>query len=533
MPGYIDEYLVKLGFTTDQVGLTRFQNAMREAKGVVTNNLGEMARAVLRTETEIGAGFAAIGVAAIGMADKIAMADQSYRLFALHMYMTKDTARALKVAMDALGEPLENLTWDAELRRRTQQLIEDQRAMAPRGDFDAQMRKIRDIRFEFTRMRVELQYLGMNTLSAFMKALGVGPDELLTKLRKFNDWVIGRMPQISQAIAQWFLPIWRDVVDVGKSALQIFEDLGLLFTNIVGLLSGNSAIEGTTFSIKKFATAVQTLVHWLALTFEFLSKITGLLTGVTVGGGVGGTIGSIVGGVAGIPGGPAGIGAGILAGGATGTAVGAAVGGTGGGLFDLWRSLAHHAPTVPGFGGSTASAGGSLAQQAAALAQQVSAQTGIPASLIWAQWAHETGGFTSRVATQLNNLGGINVPGGSGQDYRSFSSLGSFANYYAHLMESSRYSGVEMSRTAGQFASRLKMGGYYADTLSNYTRGIQRYQSQYPGTQIGAININVTQPNATPGQIKDAALAALREHDDKRVRRNLQQFGSYGWTMGG
>lgn len=524
MPGYLDEYLVKLGFSTDQVGLSRFQNALREAKSIVTTNIGDMVRAVLRTEVEIGAGFAAIGTAAIGMADKVAMADQTYRLFALHMYMSKDTARSLKIAMDALGEPLENLTWDAELRRRTQQLIADQRAMAPTGDFDAQMRKIRDIRFEFTRMRVEAEYLMFHVVQDFLGALGTGPDQLLAKLRQFNDWVIRNMPRISQAITQWFLPIWRGVVDVGKSALAVFEDFGLLFTNIVGLLSGNSSIEGTTFSVQKLATAVQTLVHWLALTFEFLAKITGTLTGVLGGGSVGGVIGSIVGGVAGIPGGPAGIGAGILVGGATGTTIGAAAGGVGGGLFDLWRAHAR----------STAEAApGSMAQQAALLAQSVSGQTGIPASLIWAQWAHETGGFTNRGATSLNNLAGINVPGGHGQDYRSFSSLQAFGTYYAHLMNSARYAGVAGVQNAQQFAARLKAGGYYGDTQANYARGLSNWQGRYPGNGDVHVTINVAGTNASASEIAGHAARAVRDANDKRVQRNLAQFQSYGWASGG
>ncbi len=520
MSGYIDEYLVRLGFSIDQTGLARFQGALQSAKGVVTTNLDDMARAVLRTGTEIGAGFAAIGAAAIGMADKVAMADQGYRLFALHMYMTKDTARALKVAMDALGEPLENLTWDTELRKRTQQLVEDQRRMAPGGDFNQQMRMIRDVRFEFTRMQVELQYLGMTVLRNFLDALGVGPANLLAKLRQFNDWVISNMPRIANAITRWFMPIWRDLVAVGRSALQVFEDLGLAFTNIVGLLSGDTNIEGITFSIQKFATAVQTLVHWLALTFEFLSKIAGLLTGVIGGGATGGAIGSVIGGVAGIPGGPLGIAAGIASGGAAGTAIGAGVGGITGGAFDLWRAYAH-----------SQGSGDGMAQQAAALAQYVSGKTGIRPDLIWAQWAHETGGFTNRGATQLNNLAGINVPGGGGRDYRSFSSLQSFGDYYAHLMNSARYAGVAGAKTAGEFAARLKAGGYYGDTQANYARGVGAWEQRYPGNI--SVVVNVAHTGASPAEIASHAARAVQEASNKRVQRNLQQFGSYGWATGG
>ena len=218
MPNILDEYMIKLGAVVDASGMARFQQALREASSVVDATAFGMAKTFFKTQTEIVSGFAAIGVAALGLADKVAIADQEYRLFALHMYMSKDAARSLKVAMDALGQPLENLMWDSELRERTRQLILDQRAMAPTGDYDAQMRKIRDIRFEFTRMEVELQYLGMHVVTDFLHALGVGPDWLLGRLRGFNDWVTHNLPAISHRLVTDFMPVWKDVNEVLGSA---------------------------------------------------------------------------------------------------------------------------------------------------------------------------------------------------------------------------------------------------------------------------------------------------------------------------
>ena len=257
MPNFIDEYLIRLGTSVDSAGIARFQTALREASSMVDASAFGMTKSMFKAQTEIVGGFAAIGGAAIGLADKVAMADQEYRLFALHMYMSKDAARSLKVAMDALGQPLENLSWDTELRERTRQLIADQRAMAPGGDFEDGMRKIRDIRFEFTRMEVELQYLGMHFVQDFMKSLGVGPDEFLTKLRRFNEWVIVNMPAISHALAAEFLPIWHDIEHVIVATGKAIEEAGVLFTNLVGLFSGDSSIEGTTLNLDKMLTAVQ------------------------------------------------------------------------------------------------------------------------------------------------------------------------------------------------------------------------------------------------------------------------------------
>lgn len=264
---FVDEYLVRLGSSVDASGMARFNQALREAQNVATASASGIASSFFKAQTEIVGGFLAIGSAAVGLVDKVAMADQSYRLFALNMYMTKDAARALKISMDALGEPLENLTWDPELRARTQQLIADQKAMAPEGngqDFEAQMKKIRDIRFQFTRMEVEGQYLAMNAVNAFLTALGAGPDTLLQKLERFNEYVTHHMPEITTFLVTKFMPVWRDVEKVTLDVYHGVSAATLAFTNMIGILSGDDSIIGTTNNLDHFATALQHVSHGFA-----------------------------------------------------------------------------------------------------------------------------------------------------------------------------------------------------------------------------------------------------------------------------
>jgi hypothetical protein len=285
LAGILDEYLVKLGAVVDQSGMARFQQALREASAMVDTTMAGMAGAALKATVKIVEGFAAIGSAALGLADKVALADQEYRLFALHLYMSKDAARSLKVAMDALGQPLENLMWDPELRERTRQLIADQRAMAPGEDFDAQMKKIRDIRFEFTRLEVEVKYLGMTVVRDFMQALGVGPDWLLSKLRWFNNWVIKTLPELSRRFVTWFMPIWTDVKLVMTSVWQVIREVATAFTNLMGAVFLDPALESGTFNIQKFGVALQyvaavaaTVATSIALIVDVIARMVSVIT---------------------------------------------------------------------------------------------------------------------------------------------------------------------------------------------------------------------------------------------------------------
>lgn len=573
----VDEYLVKLGATVDQSGLARFHTALREASMVADANAVSIAGSFFKAQTEIVGGFAAIGGAALGLVDKVAMADQSYRLFALHMYMSKDAARGLKVAMDALGQPLENLTWDKELRDRTHQLLVDQQAMAPTGDFDAQMEKIRDIRFEFTRMEVELQYLGMHVVQDFLTALGVGPDTLLNKLRSFNDWVTHDLPQISQKMVAMFMPIWHDIEMVGDATWRAFKAASTAFTNLIGLLTGDSSIQGTTFDIQKLAGAVEHIVNGFAnfataianveeMIAHLVSALVLLFSGNFTGAGtelrnafhslgvqaVGGLAGGIAGGLAGSGGGallggalgsvfgPIGTTVGASIGGALGAVGGSTAGGFVGSNITGWGS-GHYGPGASN--GSSVDLVGdgskSLAQQAALTAQKVSAATGIPADLVWSQWAFETNGF--KHMGKDNNLAGIRLPGT--KEYQSFDSVDAFGERYAEVVKNQRrYAGLSSASTPHEFASVLKGGGYYEGPEKDYEAGVARYQGMYrhmaadgAGTTtsntIGSVTINVKQQ---PGESQEALAAriktTLNASQNKKVQRNLAEFQDLSWS---
>jgi hypothetical protein len=583
--------MVRLGASIDQSGLNRFHQALKEATSVSEASAASIAGAFFKAQSEIVGGFLAIGTAALGLVDKVAMADQSYRLFALHMYMSKDAARSLKVAMDALGEPLENLTWDPELRKRTAQLIADQRAMAPEGagtDFESQMRKVRDIRFEFTRMEVEGQYLAMNVVEGFMKALGVGPDELLGKLQKFNDWVTHNLPEISSKIVTLFMPVWKDMKDVFTSVWTAVKATGVAFTDFVGLISGDRSIEGGTFNLEKFAAAVVHVAHGFAVFAEAVANIEELLADFI--GGLAGdnaaadaffdhwkakTVGLILGGAAGgIAGsflGPWGTAMGVMLGAGIGANVADKLGGpapaSAGGIgANVADKLGGPAPASAGNTGSNSAAMGvmlgagiganvadklggpapasagntgsnSAAMQAAQTAQEVSRATGIRSDLIWSQWAHETGGFTHIAAA--NNLAGIRLPGTT--TYQQFSSPAEFAKRYAEIAGESRYAGLSGAQDAAQFAHILKAGGYYEGPEKDYAAGMGRFDRMYTtgggssvgqrgGVQVGTMTININKPSPSNDEVAGVVVSRLQDVQGKAVQRNLSEFQDLSYS---
>jgi hypothetical protein len=356
----------------------------------------------------------------------------------------------------------------------------------------------------------------MGTVGEIFKQLGLGSGDVINKLKRLNDYIIANIPKWSKAFATYIVPILKDAWMIFKDLLQIARDFATMFDNIVGLLSGDDSLQGTA-NFEKFAGALSKVVHWLAMIEHYLLKVFGLLTGAVAGGSAGSMIGGLIGLITGGP-------AGALAGAGIGGTIGTGIGAAGGGIFDLWRATRQQDGASGGQQQGFKSPS-DIANQARQLAQSVSAQIGVPANIIFSQWAHETGNFSNRGATQLNNLAGIRIPGST--EYRNFSSLQDFAGYYSGLI-SRRYKGALGSQDVDSFASALKRGGYFEDSLSNYEHGMKSKLGSYSGgsntSHITVGDINIMQPNATAGEIKQSVLAAVNQARDKQIQRNLTEL---------
>ena len=102
----------------------------------------------------------------------------------------------------------------------------------------------------------------------------------------------------------------------------------------------------------------------------------------------------------------------------------------------------------------------------------ISQRTGIPAQLVWAQMAWETGDFSSGLSVEDHNYGGIKRNDGSGE-YRHFDSDEDYIDYASKNLNAYKENGIGNARTIDEFAAALKDGGYFTDDLDHYTNGLK------------------------------------------------------------
>ena len=101
----------------------------------------------------------------------------------------------------------------------------------------------------------------------------------------------------------------------------------------------------------------------------------------------------------------------------------------------------------------------------------------LPPAWIWAQLALESGHFTSSLAVEDHNYGGIKASPGAkiagispeGDYYRHFDSDEEYAQYAASNYNAYAEDGIYRAKNIQEFAAALKHGGYFGSSLESYT----------------------------------------------------------------
>lgn len=110
---------------------------------------------------------------------------------------------------------------------------------------------------------------------------------------------------------------------------------------------------------------------------------------------------------------------------------------------------------------------------------------------IYAQWVHESNNFTSQLAAENHNLGGLTQeeandspqPDGSCY-YINFVSYEDYADYFGHYLRYFVDGGIDQATNLTEYITALKnspSGAYFGDSLENYLSDCQEiYAENFP-----------------------------------------------------
>ncbi len=512
----IKDYLIGLGFSVNQQQLKKFTSALEDVGKKVQRSSSSMGSTFAKAGGAMVATITSIVGATALMMDKVAKADMGYQLYGMKMLMATDTAKKFKIAIDTLGYSMEEIAFNPELNKRFNILIQDQirlQETLPKN-FKTSMFNIREIGFQFDRLKVKLLWFFDGLSSKLSNVLGLSGAQ--GPLEKLNDWFEKKIPRWTDNIVgviEYIKGKWSELTasfdSTGINAH--FEKMRQVFGQLKKDWDG---INGTTLAWEGFKNMLQ----GISLAFISIGKTAAAAADVYVRFAAGDFKGAVAAGLKifdfsdALP-------RGVkewqsFFRGERGLDFSKTKGmlkddWDAFGKLKTWEQMQKEVANKP--------SAQNLNDRIKQLAIKTSKKTGIPADLIYGQWSHETGGFNDIKVAALNNLGGIRVPGGL--KYRKFESLDDFANYYSNLMLSKRYEGVTSAKNPQEFASALKKGGYYEDTQFNYEKGIERFSKSFnspPTTttnsvSVGDVIVNVGGSNASPKEIGKGVIDAIQK----------------------
>lgn len=179
-------------------------------------------------------------------------------------------------------------------------------------------------------------------------------------------------------------------------------------------------------------------------------------------------------------------------------------------------------------------------------ARQVQAKYGVPASVVLAQAAHESGWGNSTLSTLFNNLFGVKGSGDAGSTYlptqeevngKMVTVMDSFAQYssqdasfdaYGKLIQTN-YKGA-VGKSADAAVDAIAAGGYATD--SNYASAVKGIIKDYNLTQYDdPTKITITVPNnGKPGTVITDTFGNPGEDPQKAYDRAGQVSGAIDVT---
>lgn len=231
----IKQYLIGLGFSVDRSAFGKLQNFLGAADSKIKGSTASWGMAFAQLGAGIVSTFGSIIGATTTLLDKTAQADLGYQKFAMRMYMARDAAKQFKIVTDAMGENPSDLAWNPELNERYKWLMGEasklQAALPP--DAEEQFRKIRDIRGEFTLMKIEMNY-GLQSLAvSIAKHFNLPLQDGKSALRSLNEYIQEKIPQWADTTAS----AMKTVYDITSPVFRLMGDLGGAIGNVWDQLS--------------------------------------------------------------------------------------------------------------------------------------------------------------------------------------------------------------------------------------------------------------------------------------------------------
>lgn len=268
----LEKYLVQIGADIDQNSFNSARSALNELKRHISGL--KHAAAPLALAAAIGA----IGKAAYDTIKSVAQADMEYKKLAASMWVTKETAKALSVAMKTMGVTQEDLAWVPELREQFFRLRAEMQRFATPADADAQLRYIRDIGYDVQVLFVRLKMLKEWIAYYLIQYL----EPYIEDFREFIRWLLekvgtdlpGLARKVAHAMSMVLRPALATLKVLGSLVSNIYDFIEKLPEEVKGWITV-FAVVGAAIMAGPFGGILMALSAAMILMEDFLGYMNG------------------------------------------------------------------------------------------------------------------------------------------------------------------------------------------------------------------------------------------------------------------
>ena len=223
----LKEYLVKVGFDVDNTTQRKVNDALKDINtSLNTLSQNKSFKILTGTATAFASVLTTVITSTVMLMNKTADADMEYQKIALRMHMTTQAAKQMTIAMEALGATFEEIAWNPELLARYNELRRLVGQAATPADASAQLRLIRDVGFEFTKLMTTMRVATEWITYHLGKMFGGEIKKIRDWLRNINKWLVENMPKWTEKIATFlgrFINIAKVVWDILKEIFAIIK----------------------------------------------------------------------------------------------------------------------------------------------------------------------------------------------------------------------------------------------------------------------------------------------------------------------
>lgn len=226
-PKVMDEYLVKISTDMDTVAMNSALSMLNKLEGAL-GKLGTSGKAAAMAL----AFFGGVTAATIKLIQNVANADMEFQRLAKSMWITKDSAKALSIAMKTMGVSEQDIAWVPELRKQFFRLRREMAQLATPKDANSQLSWIRQIGYDMESLQVKLKMLNEWVVYYLIKYLKPFIKEFQGFIRELNEKLGSRMPQLAKKIAHALAQITSVFLSTLKVIHTVFSSIGDFVTSL-------------------------------------------------------------------------------------------------------------------------------------------------------------------------------------------------------------------------------------------------------------------------------------------------------------